>query len=128
MSSMCPYSSVPYHVRLPCKAQHRLTRSLLSIVAVPGIAVHPMRTWVHRKTKVNWLMDETMLPAAVPRARIAVFGYKSYWFGDDAVKQSLHGVAGQLLCALDDKRKDCRHRPIIFIGHCFGGLVVQCVS
>jgi hypothetical protein len=75
------------------------------IVAVHGLAVEPRTAWVHRETKVNWLSDKTMLPAALPRARIMAFGYESYWFGDDAVKQSVDAVSSQLLTALDDKRK-----------------------
>jgi len=97
----------------------------VDFVAVHGLAVYPVDAWVHRETKVNWLSDETMLPAALPKARIMAFNYQSYWFGDDAVQQSVDAVSGQLLTALDDKRRECRHRPIIFIGHCFGGLVIQ---
>lgn len=56
------------------------------------------------------------------------FGYESYWFGDNAVKQSVSGIATKLLNALCDVRSECGFRPIIFVGHCFGGLVIQQVS
>lgn len=100
----------------------------LSVVAVHGIGVNPKSTWVHSKTKVNWLSDTTMLPEALPKARIMTYNYESYWFGDNAVKQTVSKVANKMLLALRDKREECRDRPIIFLGHCFGGLVIQEVS
>ncbi|RYP60580.1 hypothetical protein DL771_010471 [Monosporascus sp. 5C6A] len=97
----------------------------VDIVAVHGIGVHPEDAWNHRKTKRNWLADKSMLPADFPNARIMAYGYASYWFGDQAVKQSVETVATDLLDCLGEKRADCLHRPIIFVGHCFGGLVIQ---
>ncbi|OTA55630.1 hypothetical protein K449DRAFT_376402 [Hypoxylon sp. EC38] len=95
------------------------------IVAVHGIGVHPKSTWVFKENQVNWLKNETMLPAALPKARIMAFGYASYWFGNGAVKQTLDGASTKLLQALSHVRTGCPYRPIIFIGHCFGGLIIQ---
>ncbi len=64
-----------------------------------------------------------MLPAALPNARIMTYSYESVWCGDNAVKQSLRGVALKLLPELKEERSECPRRPIIFIGHCFRGLV-----
>lgn len=96
-----------------------------SIVAVHGIGAHPVDAWQHRKTKANWLSEKKMLPAKLPRARIMSYGYQSYWFGDDAVKTSIDGVATKLLQDLKYERKLCRDRPLLLVGHCFGGLVIQ---
>ncbi|RYP44909.1 hypothetical protein DL768_008685 [Monosporascus sp. mg162] len=97
----------------------------VDIVAVHGIGVHPAEAWIHRGNDCNWLAD--LLPSDIPNARINIvaYGYASYWFGDQAVKQSVETVAIDLLDCLVEKRVDCLHRPIIFIGHCFGGLVIQ---
>ncbi|XXG99884.1 NAD-dependent isocitrate dehydrogenase [Hypoxylon texense] len=97
----------------------------VDIVAVHGIGANPGHTWVNRENSVNWLSDPTMLPNALPKARIMTFSYESYWFGENAIRQSLAGVATKLLRAFSEEREDCLHRPIIFIGHCFGGLVIQ---
>ncbi len=94
--SVCTQLSVP---------KTMLTDKSDGYVAVYGLAVHPTKSWVHPKTRANWLSNKNMLPAALPKARIMAFGYKSYWFGDDAVRQSIDAVSGQLLTALDDKRK-----------------------
>ncbi|KAI4593903.1 hypothetical protein KJ359_008947 [Pestalotiopsis sp. 9143b] len=88
----------------------------IDVVAVHGIGVHPEHTWVHRDTKVNWLSEPTMLPAALPKARIMAFGYESYWYGENAIKQTVSSVAGQLLKALDAKRVvDCI-AGMVFLG------------
>ncbi|KAI0973717.1 hypothetical protein F4678DRAFT_425617 [Xylaria arbuscula] len=95
----------------------------VDILAIHGIGANPEHTWVDRKTQVNWLKDPTMLPDALPNARIMTYNYESYWFGENAVKQSLRGVAEKLLRAITEARSECLDRPIILIGHCFGGLV-----
>lgn len=66
-----------------------------------------------------------MLQADVPNARILTFNYDSIWFGNTPVKLTLDGVATNLLDQLQMNRADCPDRHIIFISHCFGGLVVQ---
>ena len=70
-------------------------------------------------TKVNWLKDDDMLRRSFPRARILQFSY--------AVDNSLKDVASGLLRRLSEKRKDQPglSRPIIFIGHSFGGIVIS---
>jgi surfactin synthase thioesterase subunit len=69
-----------------------------------------------------------MLPAAIPNARIMRFGYSSRYIGNEAdepIKQELSTVAAGLLQALRSKREADPKRPLVFIGHCFGGLVIQ---
>ncbi|KAI2603699.1 hypothetical protein GGR54DRAFT_622373 [Hypoxylon sp. NC1633] len=97
----------------------------VDIVAVHGIGVHPKDAWIHSETQKHWLKDPAMLPAKVRNARIMAYNYESYWFGEDAIRQSVPAVASKLLKALCDERTQCPHRPIIFVGHCFGGLVIQ---
>ncbi|KAI1662004.1 hypothetical protein F4813DRAFT_343179 [Daldinia decipiens] len=97
----------------------------VDIVAIHGVGAKPQYTWEDRGSKVNWLTNPTMLPAALPKARIMTYNYASHWFGEHAIKQSLSGVAIKLLRSLVDKREDCMSRPVLLIGHCFGGLVVQ---
>ncbi|KAI1283273.1 hypothetical protein F5Y07DRAFT_349196 [Xylaria sp. FL0933] len=99
----------------------------VDILAIHGIGANPDYTWVDKNTQVNWLKDPTMLPDALPNARIMAYNYESSWFGENAVRQSLRGVAEKLLRAIIEARSECLDRPIILIGHCFGGLVaLQC--
>ncbi|KAF5673263.1 nb-arc domain-containing protein [Fusarium denticulatum] len=97
----------------------------IDIVAVHGLGVNPIDTWNHHASKRNWLSDKDMLPSELPDARIMSYCYNSQWIGDNAVKSSLEGVAAKLLRSLGHERKKCPERPVIFIGHCLGGLVMQ---
>ncbi|KAF4494158.1 kinesin [Fusarium agapanthi] len=97
----------------------------IDIVAVHGLGVNPSDTWNHHASKRNWLSDKDMLPSELPDARIMSYCYNSQWIGDSAVKSSLEGVAAKLLRSLGPERKKCPERPVIFIGHCLGGLVMQ---
>lgn len=56
-----------------------------------------------------------------------VFHYASQWFGEGAVSQPVDAVAKKLIADLRDLRKeaDCENRPIIFIGHSLGGIVIE---
>ena len=67
----------------------------------------PKFTWVHSKTKTNWLSDPSMLPASLGEhgARIMAFGYESKWFGKGSVRTSLSNLATDLLQALNEKRE-----------------------
>lgn len=70
--------------------------------------------------------DKTMLPKEIPQARIMVFQYASQWFGEGAVSQTIEAVAKKLITELKDKRsEECENRPIIYIGHSLGGLVIE---
>ena len=107
----------------------------VDIVAVHGLGANPAWAWVRKVgekqtpqyKEVNWLADKDLLPAEIPHARIMTFSYHSRWH-EDAPKQGLALCADQLLAALDDRRrreKETKYRPIIFIGHSFGGIVIE---
>ncbi|KAK7510033.1 uncharacterized protein IWZ02DRAFT_437536 [Phyllosticta citriasiana] len=100
----------------------------LDIVAIHGIGAHPYDTWVQRNEdgeKINWLENQDMLPAIAPHARIMRYGYRSAWFGSDRVRAKVGKIAERFLRALERKRDECPTRPIIFVAHCFGGVVLM---
>lgn len=82
-----------------------------SIVAVHGLGAHPGDTRSKKRGEggedrwVNWLQEEKMLPVVILNARIMRYGYKSDWFGPDAIEQSARTVAPRLLFSLRWKRK-----------------------
>lgn len=114
------------------------------IVAVHGLAAHPHKTWTWRppgtlavehdlvenagQKSVNWLED--LLPDVLPSTQINTFNYASDG-KKDAPKESLRNIALKLLSALHAQRVDdagWHGKPLVFIGHSFGGLVIQQVS
>jgi predicted alpha/beta hydrolase family esterase len=103
-------------------------------VAIHGKGANPVDTWgalrspgldVKKKANwINWLEDKEMLPAEFPAARIFRYGYPSDWFGEHAIKTRAATIAEGLLDELNDVRVEHTDRPIIFIAHSFGGLVL----
>ena len=116
-----------------------------SIVAVHGLAANPVYTWVKKVpnadiypntkphldkgyTDVLWLKH--LLPIKVPKARILKYNYASSYLMD-APKESLRSIASRLVHLIHALRKEdpkAVQRPIIFIGHSFGGVVIVDVS
>ncbi|KAI2621788.1 hypothetical protein GGR54DRAFT_599830 [Hypoxylon sp. NC1633] len=108
----------------------RSVAEAVDIVAIHGIGALPddtWRGWGPDKEEVHWLKDPEMLPRALPNARIMRFGYKSAWYGskeDKPKKTDVSDVADMLLSALEHHRHDI-NRPIIFMAHSYGGLVLM---
>ncbi|ORY17573.1 hypothetical protein BCR34DRAFT_621771 [Clohesyomyces aquaticus] len=50
------------------------------------------------------------------------------WFSEVAMRQKASPVAQRLLLALRRKREVYPYRPLLFIAHCFGGLVLLKVN
>ncbi|KAF3766683.1 hypothetical protein M406DRAFT_233005, partial [Cryphonectria parasitica EP155] len=100
----------------------------VDIVALHGLNGHWETTWQSTTSSVKgrpvmWLRD--FLPEQVPRARIMSFGYDSALFFGKSVSD-VDTFAEQLLEALLPLRLDeVARRPIIFICHSLGGIVVK---
>jgi hypothetical protein len=114
---------------------------------VHGLAANPVYTWVKKVpnfdierdpdihpnkkprldkgyTEILWLKH--LLPIRIPKARILKYNYASSYLVD-APKESLRSIASRLVHLIHASRKEdpkASQRPIIFIGHSFGGLVI----
>jgi hypothetical protein len=101
-----------------------------SIIAVHGIETISPKTWTAYEQDIEpkghscyWLKDADMLPSVVKGARIWAFDYNSN-YSHDAQTVRFDGIAETLLSCIMDRRSDFESRKIIFIGSCFGGIVV----
>ncbi|KAH9203559.1 Alpha/Beta hydrolase protein, partial [Leptodontidium sp. 2 PMI_412] len=95
-----------------------------SIVAVHGLGGDAVNTWTHPKSKAFWLKD--FLPLQIPDERIMTFGYNANAaFGQSTAELIDH--AKSLLTSLVVKREEREEvqRPLIFIAHSLGGIVVK---
>jgi Putative serine esterase (DUF676) len=97
----------------------------VDIIAVHGLNGHYERTWT-ASDGLNWLKDAEFLPKQIPNARIMSFGYNARILSSDTTL-GIAGFAGQLLTHIQSLRKSDieKKRPIIFICHSLGGLVVK---
>ncbi|OBT38828.1 hypothetical protein VE00_10774 [Pseudogymnoascus sp. WSF 3629] len=106
----------------------------VDIIAVQGLASTYESTWTHKLsdgTSVMWLRD--LLPVDLPDARIMSFEYDSNWLHNpsfvklkDCGDRLLESIiwdrthkGGQKMCPI------MARRPLILLGHSFGGLVIK---
>ncbi|KAL6695503.1 hypothetical protein J3F84DRAFT_374542 [Trichoderma pleuroticola] len=102
----------------------------VDIIAVHGLGSNVDWSWTWRDTStgstVHWLRDTYMLPSIVPNARIMAYNYDSKW-NWDAPKTRLELCGEDLIICLHSfrQREGVQDRPILFIGHSLGGLVIE---
>ncbi|GIZ48244.1 hypothetical protein CKM354_001131200 [Cercospora kikuchii] len=111
----------------------------IDIVLIHGKAAHPYKTWTkqkpeeaiqtdsssaHKKKYLDWTTEEDWLPSAIPGSRIFRFGYRGDWYGKDAIKTRTSDISTSLLDQIASTRRTCANRPLLFIAHSYGGLVL----
>ncbi|KAH8805440.1 hypothetical protein F5884DRAFT_446454 [Xylogone sp. PMI_703] len=91
--------------------------SRVDLVAIHGQGGNWKTSWTDKVTGTFWLGD--ILPEVVPESRILSYGY-------GASKSSVI-AARDLLTELDELRKntDSQQRPVIFLAHSFGGVLLK---
>ena len=96
----------------------------VDIVFVPGLGADPINSWRSNINAFNWSSDKDGLSRDFPKSRILLYLYESAWTGPLKVKQYLGNLGFALLHGLKINREKCPRRPIVFIGHSMGGLVI----
>lgn len=100
---------------------------MIDIVAVHGLNGDCMDSWTHESSSGQvtlWLKD--LLPHQIPNARVMTFSYMATIFGNTSVG-GIRDNARALLGLLADQREDNedRQRPIVFVGHSLGGIIIK---
>ncbi|KAK7415160.1 hypothetical protein QQX98_006104 [Neonectria punicea] len=97
---------------------------LIDLVFVHGLGGNLRTTWKVEGTPEPWFSKPEFLGSLDHSVRVLSFGYNANRFGDVANTRIIHH-ANALLRNLVLKRLDNPNRPIIFIAHSLGGLVVK---
>ncbi|KAI0441679.1 hypothetical protein F4803DRAFT_551929 [Xylaria telfairii] len=123
-------------------------RATVDIILIHGLQGHPKNTWLYlpprkkasffssksRKAQPQeiepqetfWPLD--ILPRDFPVARIMTYGYDSHvthWFKGPAMKLDIDQYGESFLNAMEASRRSNPHRPLIFIVHSLGGLILK---
>ncbi|SLM39233.1 WD40/YVTN repeat-like-containing domain, partial [Lasallia pustulata] len=115
---------------------HRVSKNFLKVLVSPEdpdvdiIAVHglnPTNTEFH--AEATWTVEDKLwlrdfLPSQLPSARVLLFGYNA----NVAFETSIAGVREQainLLNRIASKREEAEEKPIVFVAHSLGGIVVK---
>jgi hypothetical protein len=89
--------------------------------------VFRFRTRPAETIAVFWPRD--LLPKTIPGARVLTYGYDTHlrhkFFGPLVSDVTLYDIAKDLLVSLTARRREEPSRPILFICHSLGGIVVK---
>ncbi|KAJ5894279.1 hypothetical protein N7495_005970 [Penicillium taxi] len=96
----------------------------VDIIAIPGLGSHALGSWKSTDSDEVWLRD--FLPKDLPNIRVLLYGYDTTLSGSLS-KQSIEDLGGALLELITAFRANdgTSKRPIVFIGHSLGGLLIK---
>ncbi|KAL7621867.1 hypothetical protein AAE478_007367 [Parahypoxylon ruwenzoriense] len=80
----------------------------------------------HQAPKIYWPRD--LLPSTIPRARVLTYGYDTHIrppLGPPVSQNTVYDIACDFLVALEAERRVQPSRPILFIAHSLGGIIVK---
>ena len=75
--------------------------------------------------RINWLQDQECLPHVVPHSRVLIYCYNAFNSFNSFSRRTLLGLSENFLNLIGNSRRDDPHRPIIFIAHSLGGIVIK---
>ncbi|KAH6636028.1 hypothetical protein F5144DRAFT_508141, partial [Chaetomium tenue] len=108
-------------------AEEKQLTPTVDLVLVHGLDGDATESWTWRDKDSEVFWPRELLPEERPRTRVLSFSYnaKSFHNNTDA---TIRDSARSLLALLNVRRRkiaDPASRPLIFVGHCLGGLVIK---
>ncbi|KAI0195452.1 ribonuclease-like protein p/mrp subunit [Astrocystis sublimbata] len=106
----------------------------IDIIAVHGINGHPVNTFSAQGASRTWLGDPEMLPQDIKDSRILTYGYPASVAtvlgspSSDRILQHAQTMIAELVADREYEESKCKNalkRPIIFVCHSLGGIIVK---
>ncbi|GFF32144.1 isoform Er14 of ankyrin-1 [Aspergillus udagawae] len=94
----------------------------VDVIAISGLGGHAFGSFKERGGSFMWLRDA--LPLDFPNARILIYGYDTRLIRSSSF-QNLTDLGRALQIDMKGIRECSQSRPILFIGHSLGGLVIK---
>ncbi|KAH7001010.1 hypothetical protein EDB80DRAFT_83814 [Ilyonectria destructans] len=94
----------------------------VDVIAISGLGGHAFGSFKERNGSFMWLRDA--LPLDFQKARILIYGYDTRLIGSSSF-QNLTDLGKALQIDIKGIREFSQSRPIFFIGHSLGGLVIK---
>ncbi|KAI3333095.1 hypothetical protein F4824DRAFT_491112 [Ustulina deusta] len=96
----------------------------VDLIAVTGLGGHAFGSWKSPTSDEMWLRD--YLPKDIPNHRVILYGYNTK-LQESQSKQSIEDLGATFMENITSFRDatESSQRPIIFIGHSLGGLVIK---
>ncbi|KAI1126623.1 hypothetical protein F5Y10DRAFT_209678 [Nemania abortiva] len=100
--------------------------SVVDVFAIHGLGSNPDSAWTYRDkiTETRWLKDVLPKEEGLSNMRVVMVNHRTQWFAN-TVDASFEDHAEMILKDIESVRKGDKHRPIIFIAHSFGGLLLK---
>lgn len=96
----------------------------IDVVAISGLNGHAFGSFKQTGRMRMWLRDD--LPSDFPQARVFIYGYDTS--PEQHAFQNILDIADTFRKTLATLREAHRERPLVFIAHSLGGIVVKAVS
>ncbi|APA09573.1 hypothetical protein sscle_05g043430 [Sclerotinia sclerotiorum 1980 UF-70] len=93
----------------------------IDIIAVTGLAGNAFGSWASEPTHM-WLRDK--LAVDFPNARIMSYGFDSHLKGSQS-EAVVSVFSSRFRSDVEEIRRHASDRPLVFIGHSLGGLVIK---
>ncbi|KAI9933199.1 hypothetical protein MW887_007671 [Aspergillus wentii] len=102
--------------------------TIVDVYAIHGLGSDPASTWTNSQngTNVSWLKDLLPKVPGLTNIKVTMVNHQSHW-SEDAANMQFEDHARTLLDEIERVRHDegAECRPIIFIAHSFGGLLLE---
>ncbi|KAH6849651.1 hypothetical protein B0I37DRAFT_396586 [Chaetomium sp. MPI-CAGE-AT-0009] len=108
-------------------AKEKQLAPTVDLVLVHGLDGDATKSWTWRDQSSEVFWPRKLLPNERPRTRVLSFGYNADMFHNNT-DATIRDSARSLLALLKAQRRkiaDPESRPIVFVGHCLGGLVIK---